>query len=301
MRARAVARSVAAMRPSLPSLAAAVGATAAALAAAAPAQGADAIYGGTAKGGAPIVLKADAKLQVLRSIVLSWDAPCSDGRLYEGGGELTPAEAVPGFSPGPREVLVSRNGKGRFAGTQRYASDLGASVSAVEVKVSGTLKPKRAGGTLSAIVKIADKASGAEITSCQISGSWIATRDPGSIYGGATSQGAPFVLRLANAAARVNDVLTAWQAPCPGDAGYFGGPDHFVNFPVKANGRFGNPFTDDSVRPDGAKSHYEYSIAGQLRRANAKGTLRVKVTNTDASGTATVCDSGTVRWTVTTG
>ena len=66
MRARAVARSVATMRPSLPSLAAAVGSTAAALAAAAPAQGADAIYGGTAKGGAPIVVKADASLQQLR-------------------------------------------------------------------------------------------------------------------------------------------------------------------------------------------------------------------------------------------
>jgi hypothetical protein len=301
MRARAVAHSVAAMRLSLPRLAAAVGATAAALGAAAPAEGADAIYGGTAKGGAPIVVKTDAKSQALRSVVLSWEAPCSDGRFYDGGGELTPAEPVPGFSAGTRELLVTRNAKGRFDGAQRYGSDLGTSTSAVEVKISGTLKAKRAAGTLSAIVKIADKVSGAEITACQISGSWIATREPGTIYGGATSQGNPFVLRLATGGGRVNDVLTAWQAPCPGDAGYFGGPDHFVNFPVKSNGRFGNPFSDDFTRPDGSKGHYEFSVAGQLRKAKAKGTLQVKVTNTDAAGAATVCDSGHVTWKATTG
>src|SRR4051794_1586643 len=84
------ARTVAAMRLSLPSLTAAVGVTAAVLAAAAPARGADAIFGGTARGGAPIVVKADARLQTLKSIVVSWDAPCSDDRYYGSGGELTP-------------------------------------------------------------------------------------------------------------------------------------------------------------------------------------------------------------------
>src|SRR5262249_18348698 len=140
--------------------------------------GRDAIYGGTAKGGAPIVVKADAKLQSLRSIVLSWQALCGDSRYYDGGGELPPTEPVPGFGPGARELLVSRNAKGRFEGVQLFAADLGANVGAGQVKVSGTLKAKRASGALSAIVKIADKASGAEVTSCQVSGSWIATRKP---------------------------------------------------------------------------------------------------------------------------
>jgi hypothetical protein len=58
----------------------------------------------------------------VRSVVLAWEASCSDGRAYEGGGELTRVEAVRGFSPGPRELLVSRNAKGRFEGTQLYAS-----------------------------------------------------------------------------------------------------------------------------------------------------------------------------------
>jgi hypothetical protein len=53
MCAKASARSVATMRLSLPSLIAAVGAPAAVRAAATPAQGADAIFGGTATGGAP--------------------------------------------------------------------------------------------------------------------------------------------------------------------------------------------------------------------------------------------------------
>jgi hypothetical protein len=289
------------MRLSLPSLTAAVGATAAVLAAAGPAEGADAIFGGAAKGGAPIVVKADAKLQALRSIVVSWDAPCGDGRYYGSGGELTPAEAVPGFSPGPRELLVSRNAKGKFSGTQVYASDLGANVAAVQVQVSGKLTAKRSSGTLSAIAKVADKATGAEVTSCQSGNvSWVAARNPGIVYGGATSQGEPIVLRVAAGRDRVNDVMTTWKAPC-GDQGSFRVPDHFINFAVKRTGRFGNPFADDTTDTDGTQRHYDYAIAGLLKKSNAKGTLQVKVTQTDPAGTATSCDSGNVTWKATTG
>ncbi len=301
MRSRAATRSVAAMRLTLPSLAAAVGATAAALAAAGPAQGADAIYGGAAKGGAPIVVKADATLQTLQSIVLSWAAPCSDGRYYGTGGELTPAEPVAGFSPGPRELLVERNAKGKFSGTQLYASDLGTAVAAIQVQVSGKLTPKRSSGTLSAIAKIADKATSAEVTSCQTGTlKWDAARNPGIVYGGATSQGEPIVLRLAADRTRVSDVITTWEAPC-GEAGSWRAPDHFVNFPVKRTGRFGNPFADDATVADGTKRHWDYSIAGVLKKNNAKGTLQVKVTETDAAGTAPNCDSGKVTWKVATG
>jgi hypothetical protein len=301
MRAPQGAHSVAAMRLSLPSLTAAVGATAAVLAAAAPAEGAGAIFGGTAKGGAPIVVRADAKLQTLQSIVVSWDAPCSDGRYYGGGDDLTPAEAVPGFSPGPRELLVERNAKGKFSGAQVYSSDLGSNVSAVQVQVSGKLTAKRSSGTLSAIAKIADKATGAEVTSCQTGTvKWVAVHDPGVIYGGATSQSEPIVLRLSADRARVNDVLTTWGASC-GEAGYWHTPDHFVNFALKRTGRFGNPFSDDTGGADGSKVHYDYAIAGLLRKSNAKGALRVKVTETDPAGAVSTCDSGNVTWKAATG
>jgi hypothetical protein len=175
------------MRLSLPRLTAAAGATAAVLAAASPARAADAVFGGITKTGAPIVVKADPKTQELQSIVLTWDAPCSDGRTFPGGAEITPVEPVVGFAPGASELLVSRNAKGRFAGVQLASSDLGTAVAAVQVQLTGKLKPGRAGGTLSAIVKVVDKATDNELTSCDTGKlSWDAPRAPGIVYGGAT-------------------------------------------------------------------------------------------------------------------
>src|SRR5689334_10054254 len=109
MRARAGVPSVATMRPFLLGLAAAVSGTAAALVSAAPALGADAIYGGTARTGAPIVLKSDAKAQRLKSATLYWVAKCSDGTSFDDGGQVTPTVPVEGFAPGRRDLVVSRN------------------------------------------------------------------------------------------------------------------------------------------------------------------------------------------------
>ena len=302
MCAGASALSVAAiMRLSLPSLAAAVGSTAAALAAATPAQGADAVFGGTATGGAPIVIRTDAKTQVLKSIAISWDASCADGRYFGAGDELAPVEPVEGFSPGPRELLTSRNAKGRFAGSQLAGRDLGDAVAAIAVQVSGKVSAKGSTGTISAVVKIVDKATGTEITSCDTRKlSWSAARAPGTVYGGVTSQGEPIVLRLAATGRTVSDVITTWHAPC-GDAGFLRSPDHFIQFPVKSTGRFGNPFTSDHAMDAGAKRHVDYDIKGRVGKTAAKGTLQVKVTDTDATGAATTCDSGGVSWKVATG
>ena len=120
------------------------------------------------------------------------------------------------------------------------------------------------------------------------------------MYGGATSQGEPIVLRVAAARRRVDDVLTTWKAPC-GEAGYFRVPDRFVDFPVKSTGRFGNPFSNDATGADGTKRHFDFAVAGRLGKAGAKGTLQVKVTETDPAGVVTNCDSGNVTWKVATG
>ncbi|WP_157591996.1 hypothetical protein [Solirubrobacter soli] len=287
------------MRPSLLSLAAAVSGTAAALVSAAPALGADAIYGGPTRSGAPIVVKADSKAQRLKSVTLYWSAKCGDGSFFDGGGQLTPAVPVEGFAPGRRELAVSRNAKGRFEGQQMYALDGGANIAVIQVKVAGKLAAKRASGTLSAIIKIADKATSAEVTSCQFDTSWVATRKPGTIFAGTTSQDRPIVLNTSTTV--VNDVITAWSAPCGGDAGYFSGPDHWGGFKIKSTGSFGNPFSNDATDPDGTKVHWDYAVAGKVRRADAKGTLQVKVTTTDPAGAVTSCDSGNVTWKAATG
>src|SRR3954454_6007604 len=270
------------MRPSLPPrLAAAAVTTAAALAAATPAHAADAVFGGSSRGGDPIVVKADAGAAELRSIVVSWRAQCSDGSSFPGGGTLTPDEtqAVPGFTPSPDELLMSRNAKGRFSGPQLG----GTSNAAINVEVDGKLKAGTARGTLRATVKIVDPATGAAVTSCTANQSWVAAREAGVVYAGSTSQGLPFVARYSAKRKRVDDVLTTWFAKCTPD-GFFDIADHFGNFQVKSSGAFGAPFEDDVDIDSGGKRHFAYTFAGKLTSKATKGKLQIKVTDTDAAG-----------------
>jgi hypothetical protein len=198
---------------------------------------------------------------------------------------------------------MSRNANGRFRGTQVAVADLGAALAVIEVKVDGKLAQTRASGTLSAVVKISDKASGAAVTSCQTgSQRWSAARAPGIVYGGATSQGEPFVVRLDARRTRVNDVRTTWRAPCSPSGGFFRVPEHFVNFPLKRTGGFGNPMTGEFPIDAGGKRRYDYTFAGRVSRRSAKGTLRVKVAETDAAGAPVdSCDTGGLSWKAATG
>ncbi len=92
---------------------------------------------------------------------------------------------------------------------------------------------------------------------------------------------------------RVSDVITVWRAPCTPSGGYFRVPDHFVNFSLKTTGAFGNPFADDAPIDAGGKRHWDYSITGRVSKTKAKGTMQVKVADTDAAGAATdACDTG---------
>ena len=93
--------------------------------------------------------------------------PCWDGRHFPLAIELTAVRAEPGFSRRPATCLMSRNARGRFAGTQLAGSDLGALAAAVSVEISGKLRARRASGTVAATVTIVDKATGAEQGTCQ--------------------------------------------------------------------------------------------------------------------------------------
>lgn len=300
MRSTRAALSVATMRPTrfLYRVAAAGSTAAVALVAPSTTLGADAVYGGATRSGHPIVLKSDSQSTTLRSLVLSWRAECDDGSWMPGGGALTPVEVEPGFEPSASELLTSVNGKGRFKGTQLASRDLGSVAAAITVEVQGKLKPNRASGSIDVEVQIIDKASGVAATSCNAKQSWSASHSAGTVYGGATSQGAPIVMRLNAARKRVNDVYVTWSAGCT--EGGFIVPDRFGNFPVKPTGAFGDPF-DFTVPIDGGGSRtFGYALAGKIGKTSAKGTLQVKVTDTDAAGTpGGVCDTGGLKWKVT--
>jgi hypothetical protein len=283
-------------------VAAAVAALALALVSAPAASAAPTVFGGSTGAGEPIVLTADPSAEKLRSAVIAWEAECDDGRLFPVAVELTAATGAPGVSPDARDLTMNRNARGSFAGVQIGRLDLGPQLAAVTARLSGKLAARRASGTLDANVEITDRATGARVSGCRTGTlRWSAARDPGRVYGGATSQEEPVVLRLDRPRRTVTDLLIGWETSmCDPPESFFRLGDRFVNFPLRS-GRFGGSFTD-SVSVPGGKLDFAYQLSGSLARKSARGRLRVTVTRTDATGAQTMtCDSSGVSWQARTG
>jgi hypothetical protein len=260
------------------------------------------VFGGSTTGGEAIVLRADKAAKKLRSAVIAWNAKCADGQSFPGATELTATTASPGFSPGPADLLLSRNRKGSFSGSQLAGGDLGDAAALITVRVTGRLRPKSAAGTLSAEATVLDKASGATRTTCR-TGSlrWRATRAPGRVYGGKTSQDEPVVAKVDAKRRRVTNLLVSWRGACT-SGGFFRFSEALGNFPMASTGRFADTWDEDVKLEDGGTRKFGYSLAGRLGRRSARGTLRVAVAEADAAGAPTeACDTGGVTWKATTG
>jgi hypothetical protein len=289
----------AAMSPSMfrSALAAAV---AAGLVSAPSALARGAVFGGAMTDAQAIVLRTDAKAKKLKSAVIAWAADCKSEGYWAGGGDLPAAPAEKGFAPDPRELTLTRNKDGRFSGVQGYAASAGDSTALVTVQVAGRIKGKTARGTLHANVAIID-AGGNTQDGCDTGTQrWSATRAPGRVFGGVTSQQLPVVLRLDRSGRRVSDLMTGWGAQCQPDGG-IQVPEQLSGFPIKDH-RFGDAWSRDFSLDDGSKRTFAYSVAGKLGRGKASGSLQVKVTQTDPAGAQTMsCDSGAVSWRALTG
>jgi hypothetical protein len=264
---------------------------------------ADAVYGGTTSDGEAIVVTANKAGMKLRSAVIAWKADCSDQSVFANGSSLRPAKASPGFSAGPDDLQVSRNGKRRFAGKQMVGYDLGDSGAAVIVTLDGRLGAKSASGTLSATVAIIDKASGNETGTCSTGRlRWKATRAPGRVYAGKTSQDEPVVARLDAKRKRVTDLLVSWDSSSCQTPGYVHYGERLHNFGVAASGRFTDSWDATERLSDGGTVRTTYALTGRVAKRAANGTLRIGVTWLDAAGATTdSCDSGGITWKATTG
>src|SRR4051794_40665474 len=97
-------------RPGGRTTAAAVLAAALTCGAAPPASAASAVFGGTTNAHEAIVVRTDAQAKKLRSLVIAWEAPCSDGMRFPEAIELTPA--APSSAPQPQNLLIARNANG---------------------------------------------------------------------------------------------------------------------------------------------------------------------------------------------
>ena len=104
-----------------------------------PASARNAVYGGSTSAGAPIVINADKKAKSLRSAIVSWRATCDDGQRFPVAIPLTAVKSESGFVPGIRELATSRNGKGRFAGINVGAFDMGELAGLMSANYAGKL------------------------------------------------------------------------------------------------------------------------------------------------------------------
>jgi hypothetical protein len=264
---------------------------------------ADAVYGGSSSRGEAIVVNADKAGQKLRSAVVAWRADCGDGPYFSAGSSLTPTKSSPGFAPGPRDLAMSRNGKRRFAGKQRFGYDLGDAAAAVEVAFDGRLGAKSASGTLRAEVTIFDKATANQTATCNTGRlRWKATRAPGRVYAGKTSQDQPFVAKLDAKRKRVTDLLVSWDSNSCQPEGFVHFAESLSNFDLASTGRFTDAWDDTQQLSDGGTARTTYALAGRVVRRSARGTLQIGVTWLDAAGaTSRTCDTGGVTWKATTG
>jgi hypothetical protein len=270
---------------------------------AAPAHAAGLVYGGVTSDGDAIVLSAPKGAQKLAGAVIAWHATCDDQTMFSGADRLTAVKPVNGSPVGSEDLVMTRNANGRFTGTQAFGEQGSGRTAAVVVTVTGRLKAARASGTLSAVVKITDAATGAAAGSCQTGTvRWAAAHAPGKVYGGSTSRNAPVVLHLLPKQRRVHDILIGWDTHGCTDGSYYVYPEVFENFRLSKAGAFGNPFSYTTTFSDSSKRAFSYDLRGRLTRTAARGTLHVTTADTDAAGAAGMtCDSGTIAWKAVTG
>jgi hypothetical protein len=299
MRERAGARSFAAMTArSIPAIAlVALGATAG------PAQAAGFVYGGTTRDGDAIVLTAPKGAAKLTGAVIGWHATCDDQSNFGDTSTLAALKPLSGQAIGAHDLLMSRNAKGRFSGTQAFGEQSSTHAAMVTVTLTGRLTRTHASGTLSAVVKITDLATGAAVGSCQTGAlAWSAAHAPGRVYGGSTSQDAPVVLHVTPRQHRVHDLLVDWSTKTCSDSSFWTYPDGFSNFPLSRTGAFGNPMTYTATFDDGSKRAFSYDLRGRVTKASARGTLHITTADTDPAGAPGMsCDSGTIAWKAVTG
>jgi hypothetical protein len=299
MRVRAGARSFAAMTArSIPAIAlVALGATAA------PAHAAGFVYGGTTRAGNAIVITAPKGAHKLTGAVIAWQAACDDQSYFGDVSQLTALSPANGELVGPDDLPMTRNAKGRFSGTQMLHETGGGTDATVSLTLTGRLTRTHASGTLSAVVKLTDTATGAAAGSCQTGAvTWSAAHAPGRVYAGSTSQDAPVVLHVVPQQRRVHDMVVTWGTQSCTDGSSRMYPDGFVNFPMSTSGAFGHPFAYTANFSDGTKRAFSYDLRGWVSKTSAHGTLHVTTADTDAAGApGMTCDSGTIAFKALTG
>jgi hypothetical protein len=275
--------------------------TVAATCVAAPAaHAADSVFGGTTKDREPFVLKADKRAGKVRSVVIGLEAECPGGAHYPIWGTYKVGRAAPGFSP-DGVLIADKNNHGVFDGKIVSSEPVENGGGTLTIDITARLTRRSARGMLGASVAIIDDAGQTVATCTAPATSWAATRRPGVVYGGASAQDEPVVMRLDEDRRKVADFLFSWHAPCQPD-GALRLPDGLTNFRVGRSGSFGGKPHDQFASNTGGQNVLDYGLNGTIHKHAAKGTVNAQVTANDAGGAQQhQCSTGDVAWRVASG
>lgn len=260
-----------------------------------------AIYGGTTVSGpGPIVIVGDPTRQHVRSLVVGLDVECGDERYWD----AERLAVVAGTRGAAGQLGTSRNSGGRFAGeTVTDVMRKDGSTATIRITVSGQIGRENALGTLSGKV-LAIQGVPQPASRCPTKRySWRARRDPGRIYGGASSQGEPVVLELSNDRKSVKNLYVTWHVPACRPVADWRLPDALSDFPIK-HGAFGDSFEQRYRFSKNRRLIFEYDIAGRMAstRSSARGSFKVRLGALFYDLPAlVVCETGTLTWSTVTG
>jgi len=190
-------------------------------------------------------------------------------------GRTTTVAALPAQpSAGSHLLAGGAIAAGRLTATLLTARARGSSLmDVVRGELTGAVTPSAARGTLVARRTVLELGTGRVLRSCTRAIPWRTIRGRGTVFGGATSRGAPVVLRVTRDHRRVTQALISWAAPCRRLALYREPTDEWLlPFRLSATGGFAQSYRYDA----GNRGQVVGRFAGQVRETTASGSFRTR-------------------------
>lgn len=259
------------------------------------------VYGGVTKAGDPIVITSDARAKKITGAVFRIRVDGKDN--WWPFGERVKVRSAPNPNRIPTDVLIpARNARGRFdSSLVTRLSDGSDNAIMAGIRLAGSLKPRKATGTIRGWVTVTDPATG------ELSGSyqtkltkWTAERAAGRVYGGATAADLPIVVKLDRRRAKVADlILSCYGEESAPAVGFWSSSEWLVDFPL-TGGRFGDTFSYQEKQAGGTVT-YDWKVAGRVTAKAATGTFALTVNGTQTSGEPFGIQMPATAFTATTG
>ena len=256
-------------------------------------------YGGVTKDGDPMVITTSGKQ--VRSMTLHWAAPCPSGNVIMDAGTVRysgppPTAAPPSLTVGQSHLYTTPMSKaGKFTGNIYGALDIDPGYFLpVTGVLSGKLGKSGGSGGYTLMVSVFELPAGTMLESCTVSGTWKVAHDART-YSGATSQDQPIVVKLNAARTRVTGMFVGFRVGCPDNS--FFQPSEAFTFGLSRAGQFGASIPSSGPADGGGTRDVSRSFSGTVKRAVAKGSFNISMTETDAQGVAQpACSTQDVTW-----